>query len=174
MNKKQSLFLVLSLCILLSGCSPSPKQSSPYNYEVYFSPNGNVRTNIIKAIDKTTSSIDLAIFDLTSQDIQLALEKAKNRGVKIRIIADSRQAKGKHSVVRTLVDESFNIKITHGVSGGIMHNKFCIFDKKLLFTGSYNWTDNAEKHNYENALFLNSPEIIKEYQKEFDKIWSFS
>lgn len=53
-----------------------------------------------------------------------------------------------------------------------MHNKFAIFDKKLLFTGSYNWTANAERFNYENAVFISDPAIINQYQKEFDKIWN--
>ena len=52
-----------------------------------------------------------------------------------------------------------------------MHNKFAIFDKRLLFTGSYNWTANAEHNNYENAVFISGPQTISQYQKEFDRIW---
>ena len=139
--------------------------------EEYFSPDGRVRYHIIAAIDKCKASIDLAIFDLTSQDIGEALERAKKRGVKIRIIADSRQAKGAHSVIQSLIDEGFNIEIKHGKGRGIMHNKFAIFDKIMLVTGSYNWTDSAEHYNYENAIFLSDANTLEQYQKEFDKIW---
>ena len=134
-------------------------------------PDGRIRDHIIKAIDNSKNSIDLAIFDFTSQDIKTALEHAKGRGVKIKIIADSRQAKGVHSVVQALADKGFKVKIIHGKSRGIMHNKFAIFDKKLFFTGSYNWTDNAEYYNYENAIFISDPVTIKQYQAKFDKIW---
>ena len=145
-----------------------------YKAETHFSPNGGVAANIIKAINNTKSSIDLAIFDLTSNDITSSLEKAQKRGVKIRIIADSRQAKGHNSMMPTLADDQFNLKITHGEGRGIMHNKFAIFDGKLIVTGSYNWTNNAERFNYENAIFITDPNVIRQYQKEFDKIWRTS
>ena len=142
-----------------------------YKSETYFSPNGGVASNIIKAINNSKSSIDLAIFDLTSRDITAALEKTKGSGVKIRIIADSRQAKGAHSTITELIREGFDIKITHGEGRGIMHNKFAIFDGKLIVTGSYNWTNNAERFNYENAVFITDPNVIMQYQKDFDNIW---
>ena len=85
-----------------------------YKSEAYFSPNGNVASNIIKDINNAKASIDLAIFDLTSNDIASSLEKAQKRGVKIRIIADSRQAKGANSKIPILADDQFSLKITHG------------------------------------------------------------
>ena len=157
-----------SLCITLSACS---QKSVSYKTEAYFSSEGHVKNEIVKAIENSRSSIDIAIFDFTSQDIKASIEKSKNKGIKIRIIADSRQANGAHSVVQSLLKEGFSVKIVHGKSGGIMHHKFAIFDKALLFTGSYNWTDNAENHNFENAIFVSDPGVIKQYQSEFDKIW---
>lgn len=172
--KKYLQILIVSLCIFTAGCGGHTQiKPSYYQSEVYFSPEGHTQDRIIKAIDASNFSIDLAIYGFTSQEIKSAFEGAKQRGVKIRIIADRMQAKGSHSVVQALIDEGFNIKITHGIGWGIMHNKFCIFDKKLLVTGSYNWTNNAEKNNYENTVFISDPEIISQYQKEFDKIWNF-
>lgn len=167
----------LSLCLLLislavPGCAVSPQKSPTRNTEAYFSPEGNIRNRIIKAIDNSRSSIDIAIFDFTSQEVKASLEQAKKRGVKIRIIADSRQYKGAYSVIQSLIDSGFDVKITRGKSRGIMHNKFAIFDKILLFTGSYNWSDNAEFFNYENAIFISDLEAIGKYQKEFDTILS--
>ena len=158
----------LSLCITLSACS---QKGVSYRAEAYFSSEGHVKSEIVKAIENSRFSIDIAIFDFTSQPIKVSLEKAADRGVKIRVIADYRQAKGAHSVVPLLKKEGFSVKIAKGRSGGIMHHKFAIFDKTLLFTGSYNWTDNAENHNYENAVFISDPNIIKRYQKEFDIIY---
>ena len=77
-------------------------------------------------------------------------------------------------LVTGLVRDGFNIKITHGIGRGIMHNKFAIFDGKLMVTGSYNWTNNAERFNYENAIFITDPNIIKQYQREFDTMWRTS
>lgn len=174
MKKHLQIVFIVLLCTAIVGCGGYTKtEPAPYHTEVYFSPDGHTQDRVIKAIDASNSTIDLAIYGFTSQEIKSAFEKAKQRGVKIRIIADSIQAKGKHSVVQALIDEGFNIKITHGKGRGIMHNKFAIFDNRLLFTGSYNWTNNAEHSNYENAIFISDPETITQYQKEFDKIWDY-
>lgn len=177
MNIKRLLTLLVVLILGISlgvafTCHPiSSIPPALYKTETYFSPNGGVAANIIKAINNAKSSIDLAIFDLTSNDIASSLEKAQKRDVKIRIIADSRQAKGARSIIQALINEGFNVRIAHGIGRGIMHNKFAIFDNKLLVTGSYNWTNNAEHFNYENAIFTPDPETIKKYQQNFDKIW---
>ena len=175
MKKLLTFILIFALGITVGVIVthyPTPSISPAfYKTEAYFSPDGGVSNHIINAINKADGSIDLAIFDLTSQDIKTSLEKAKQRGVKIRITADSRQAKGVHSVIQTLINEGFNVRIVHGIGRGIMHNKFAIFDGKLLVTGSYNWTNNAEHNNYENAVFIIDPNAIKQYQKEFNAVY---
>ena len=178
MNAKKLLALILAFALGLGigvAITNTAKPSLPpvlYKSEVFFSPEGNVRANIVKAIGEAKTSIDLAIFDLTSEDIKVALESAQKRGVKVRIIADNRQSKGPHSMVPGLVEAGLDIKITRGKGRGIMHNKFAIFDGKLMVTGSYNWTASAEKYNYENAVFITDPVVIAQYQKEFNEIWS--
>ena len=170
----QIVFIVL-FCTAIAGSGGCTKTEPVlYHAEVYFSPEGHTQDRIIKAIDASNSTIDLAIYSFTAQEIKSAFERAKQRGVKMRIIADSRQAKGVHSVIQALIDEGFNVKIAHGKERGIMHNKFAIFDKRLLFTGSYNWTNNAEHFNYENAVFISDPKTISQYQKEFDKLWTLT
>ena len=178
MNPKKLLVLILVFALGIGfgvAITNSAKPSLPpalYKSEVYFSPEGNVRANIVKAIGESKTSIDLAIFDLTSEDIKIALEGAQKRGVKVRIIADNRQSKGPHSMVPGLVEAGLDVKITRGKGRGIMHNKFAIFDGKLMVTGSYNWTASAEKYNYENAVFITDPTVIDQYQQEFNEIWS--
>lgn len=170
--KKYLQICIISLCFVICGCGGYTQlKPSSHQIESYFSPEGHIQDRIVKAINTSKSSIDLAIFDFTSQEIKSAFERARGRGIKIRIIADSRQAKGIHSLIQALIDAGFNIKITHGIERGIMHNKFAIFDRKLLFTGSYNWTANAEHFNYENAVFISDSKTITQYQKEFDKLW---
>ena len=173
MKRNPYIVFISLFCAVIAGCGGHTQvKSYAPQLEVYFSPEGHIQDRIIKAIDASGSSIDLAIFDFTSPEIKSAFERAKQRGAKIRIIADSRQAKGAHSLIQALIDEGFNVKITHGRERGIMHDKFAIFDKQLLFTGSYNWTTNAEHFNYENAIFISDPETITQYQKEFDKLWN--
>jgi len=45
------------------------------------------------------------------------------------------------------------IKIKN-VGYGMMHQKFCIIDRKIVINGSYNWSKNA-KNNHENVIVTN-------------------
>jgi hypothetical protein len=136
-----------------------------------FSPDGEVRSRIISEISKARSSIDIAIYSFTADEIRDALVAAKSRGVAIRIIADSSQASGQGSEIATLEGLGFNLKRMSGESGGIMHNKYMIIDSSLLVTGSYNWSANAEDNNYENAIFIEGVSVIQDYIADFEKLW---
>ena len=99
--------------------------------------------------------------------------KAQKRGVKIRIVTDQGESENSHSVTRSLVRSGFPVKFIKGKGkNGLMHDKFALFDHSLLLTGSYNWTETAERYNYENALFLRDKSLIGEYEKEFDLLWA--
>jgi hypothetical protein len=53
-----------------------------------------------------------------------------------------------------------------------MHNKFCIFDKEALITGSYNWTYSAELRNAENIIFTSEKKVCQGFQQQFEKLWA--
>ena len=158
------LILVLSLNLTLAAAATQ---------EAYFSPNGHIKGRIIEEITSAKESIDIAVFNITSLGIRTALKKAQKKGLQIRIVADQGESEDLHSIVGSLMQDGFKIKLVKGKGqSGLMHNKFAIFDHKLLLTGSYNWTETAERTNYENALFLGDKSLIKEYEKEFDLLWA--
>lgn len=35
-----------------------------------------------------------------------------------------------------------------------MHNKYCVIDNQIVIIGSYNWSENAENKNDENAAVM--------------------
>lgn len=96
---------------------------------------------------------------------------AKDRGVVVRIVADVRQAQGKHSEVPLLLARGIKVRLSTGQGRGLMHHKFANFDRELLVTGSYNWTDSAERANRENALFVNDLAVIQRYHAEFERLF---
>ena len=158
------LILVLSLNLTPAAAATQ---------EAYFSPNGHIKSRIIDEITSAKDSIDIAVFNITSLGIRTALKKAKKKGLQIRILADQGESEGLHSIVGSLMQDGFKVKLVKGRGeNGLMHNKFAIFDHQLLLTGSYNWTETAEHANYENALFLRNKSLIKEYEKEFDLLWA--
>jgi len=139
--------------------------------EVYFSPEGGVQDQIIKRINTSKSFIDMAMYSFTSGDIAEALGRASQRGVKIRVVRDAIQSENKNDENSYLQQNGIHVAIRSGKGRGIMHDKFAVFDGKEAFTGSYNWTNNAEHNNWENGLFTDEPKIVQAYQKEFEVLW---
>lgn len=117
--------------------------------------------------------VDIAIYSFTYEPIAGAIVRAKRRGVKIRILMDKGQSKGKYSKYKFLLDN--DIAVIQDRRSGYMHNKIAIIDGRILFTGSYNWSKSAEERNEENLLeFIDEEEIIKVYQERLDYLWEFN
>ena len=129
---------------------------------------------IIAAINDTRDSLDVAIFALTHPAITAALEDAPRRGVRIRIVADQLQAKGRYSKIPHLTSRGVAVQLRGGYKGGrsSMHNKFAVFDGRLVVTGSFNWTTSADSRNRENAVFFSDPAAaVARYAEEFERLW---
>ncbi|MCX7647901.1 MAG: phospholipase D-like domain-containing protein, partial [Elusimicrobiales bacterium] len=120
----------------------------------------SIRANIIKMINYSKKTIDIAVYSISDDDIFNTLVNAKNRGVKIRIVTDRLQST-QSATVKKLYDAGFDIKISDGFNKGMMHNKYAIFDNSIVITGSFNWSNNAETYNWENAVLL--PSIYAAY-----------
>jgi len=127
------------------------------------------------------------MYSFTYEPIAEAIIRAKNRGIKIRILMDKGQSEGKYSKYNYLLNN--NIAIIQDRHAGIMHNKIAIIDGKVLFTGSYNWSKSAEERNEENLLefidesganeensFSNLYEkkVIEIYQERLNYLWKFN
>jgi phosphatidylserine/phosphatidylglycerophosphate/cardiolipin synthase-like enzyme len=74
-----------------------------------------------------------------------------------------------------LRDPRFIAAPSHGFAPGreqdFMHNKVIIVDDHLVFTGSYNFSENAEA-NDETMLAIDSPELARAYTAYFDTLAS--
>ena len=142
--------------------------------EVLFSPRGSIKDAIIQNITSSRGTIDVTAFTFTSGDIAEALYQAKERGVEVRVIIDQTQDAKSYPVLRFLKEEGLDLQFLKGNVGGSMNNAFAIFDDKLLVTGSYTWTEYAEKFNYENAIFIDESDVVEKYKNEFEVLYDKS
>lgn len=163
--KKRVLFLLL---FLIWAFQESPAIAE---IETLFSPGENLKEGILKEMESTTSALDLAIHEITSLDMAQALVKAKQRGVKVRVIADSKQANMKTSKITYLIQQGIPVKVLGGKEKGVMNHRFAILDGKRVLTGSFDWSEASLKWHYENMLILHESEGVAAYQKEFDRLW---
>jgi phosphatidylserine/phosphatidylglycerophosphate/cardiolipin synthase-like enzyme len=68
--------------------------------------------------------------------------------------------------------EKAGIKVKDDQRGGLMHNKFWIFDRKIVWTGSTNITQNGTLLNNNNVILLESRDVAEMYEREFVEMWS--
>jgi len=136
---------------------------------VLFSPDDDCSGAIIKLINNALENINICVFTITDNNISRAIKKAKERGVKIKIITDNDKADDKGSDIYYLAKEGIDIIVD--IENQWMHHKFAIFDKKTVLSGSYNWTRSAGRQN-ENIIIINDKEIAIRFEREFVKLWN--
>ena len=150
-------------CLLIATTAPAS--------EVYFSPNGRVRQRLVRAIQDSRKTIDIAVYNFTASELAEALYAAKARGVHIRVLVDRERAEAGASGIRGLRLNGVPVRTLGVPDQSLMHNKFAVFDERLVATGSYNWTNSAEHANYENLVVLDTPELVRRFQQEFHRLW---
>jgi phosphatidylserine/phosphatidylglycerophosphate/cardiolipin synthase-like enzyme len=139
--------------------------------DVYFSPTGGARQRLLAAIRSAKESIDVAVYHITSFELADALAAAKARGVRIRILTDGEKLQASGGAYRILERHRIPVRALGSAADGLMHHKFAVFDGKLVATGSYNWTQTAERGNYENLVFLDDPATVSRFATEFRRLW---
>lgn len=161
------IWLGIIIVLIIIIVRLSREQSIPDISDIYFMPEDNIQERICKEIEQARISVDVAIYEFTSQKIASFL---KHSPVKVRIIMDRTEATN-NKIYHYLKDRVKLLGYPNVNPNVKMHNKFIVIDERLLITGSYNLTYNAEHRNYENAMFIYDERIIKAYKREFEYLW---
>ena len=115
-------------------------------------------------------TLDICIFTITNDKLFEAVEQCWNANIDVRIITDDECVKQRGSDVYKLAAIGVPVK-TDSNAQYHMHHKFVVIDKKVLITGSFNWTVQAVKNNNENVIMLQNKELVDKYVQEFDRLW---
>lgn len=154
-----------------------------------FSSRDQIKDVLLDLIDNEKDSIDMAVYTYTDKDATQALIRALNRGIKVRLILDAFSkkffaTKDFWNELQSRSDSSENsnfdsLRIYDGGNYSLMHHKFIIFGRNvgkaqngnpLLWTGSFNITEKAQRENYENVLITDSKSAIDGFKQEFDEL----
>lgn len=133
----------------------------PENIELCFTPPSGCAAVIVKAISKARESIYVQAYGMTSPAIVEALIKAQSKGVKVRILLNKSNLKDKWSKMGTLLEADIDVGIDK--VSGIAHNKVMILDKRIVITGSFNFTRSADSRNAENVIIIDDSVVAKQY-----------
>lgn len=145
-----------------------------------FSPQGKCSSHILREIDQAKKELLVAVYAFTNDDLANALVQAKKRGLVVQIVVDREfDAGNEKSKTKFLEAEKIPLRRVSGGKttsqerdSGLMHQKFAVIDRRIVLTGSYNWTHSADKLNDENLLlFREAGPLAEEYRKAFLQLW---
>ncbi|MCP3031662.1 phospholipase D-like domain-containing protein [Halobacillus sp. A1] len=139
---------------------------------IFSKSNKSPKKRILRLIDQSKKSLDVAIFLLTEEAFVSHIVKASKRGVNVRVITDITQTNtlpAQKEIIQQLIDSGVPVKVNY--HEGNMHLKVMVSDKKTVTTGSYNFTKSAENKNDEILVTIKSKEIAKEWSSKFEHMW---
>jgi phosphatidylserine/phosphatidylglycerophosphate/cardiolipin synthase-like enzyme len=138
--------------------------------DIYFSPEDGVAEHVLAEIRGARESIHVLAFSFTSKDITSALIEQARDGVQVQGVMERQNAGGVGATFGQL--ERAGLDVLEDGNCYILHHKTMIIDGHIVITGSYNFTNSAEKSNDENLIIVNDREVAQLYQAEFERIYS--
>lgn len=149
---------------------------------------------IVDFIDKAKASLDVAVQEIESRPIAQALVRARQRGVRIRLVLEQdylREAKPPADpfTIGGAVEENRNLfaaLLRAGIDAradynpDIFHQKFIVRDsggsRRALLTGSTNFTptgtgSHGTRKNLNHLVVVHDQRVCNEYDAEFAEIW---
>lgn len=139
--------------------------------QVLFSPEDKALINLIALVNDAEVSIRFLAFSFTDYPLaQTMIERAKV-GVDVKGVFETFGSNSPRSELKTLWCANLPVK-QDGSSNNFLHHKVVIIDNSIVFTGSFNFSTNADESNEENAIIIDNPEIATLYTQEFDKLWN--
>ncbi len=139
--------------------------------EAYFSPEDGTLAHILEAVNSAHESIYFLAYSFTSDELAQALIDRSQAGVKVAGVFDEDQY---HSNEGTEYDRLLAAGVDVRLDGNprLMHHKVIIIDGRVVISGSYNFSNNAENNNDENTLIIHNQDIAASYFAEFQQIYT--
>jgi len=134
---------------------PEIVQETNLPLEVYFCPQDNCEQILIDLIDSSKNTVHCALYDLDLDNLTQKLQE-KNA----LLVIDKNNLEGVQSLDY----------ITNTGKRQLTHNKFCIIDDEIVFTGSFNPTPNGAYKNNNNMLIFYSKYLAENYEQEFQEL----
>jgi competence ComEA-like helix-hairpin-helix protein len=142
-----------------------------------------------ETLNKAQKSVNLALFVFTEQPLADILEQRHQKGVQVKALIDPSFAFRDYSEGLDLLGVALSNKCryekdnkpwtnplnTLGVpdlaTGDKLHHKFGLIDKKIIVTGSHNWSKAANYQNDEALVIINNPTVAAHFDREFQYLY---
>ena len=152
--------------------SPQTGDASNSPIRVYFTTPaaetpGDIAHSVVKYIDATRKTLDVAAFELDNRIITDALVRAVKRGIQVRLVTETDYV----NEIGVKALRAVGVQVVDNQRSGLMHNKFMVFDRWAVWTGSMNFTENCAYKNNNNGVFIVDAKLAENYAVKFS--WMF-
>lgn len=141
------------------------KFSTDAKWKTCFTPKEHCLESIIDLIEGSTRSVYIQAYILSSQEIADSLVSAHKKGVEVKVLIDKQQLFVEWSKISFLI--SNEVPVYTDILATLAHNKVIVIDKKIVVTGSYNFSHAAESRNAENIIVIHDPKVAESYLNGF-------
>lgn len=139
----------------------------------YFSPEDHLEKRLIEMIEEENKNIYICVYSFTHRGIMNALIAAKKRGVDVEVVVDRFSIKVSSSLYR-LSNAGIPVYVWDPIRPRRqkahrprMHHRFCLFGNRRVWTGSFNFTDEAARLHQENIVIIDDPILAHKYKNQF-------
>lgn len=139
--------------------------------------NDNLQERIVQELHMARNIVRIAMFTFTSAILTDMLERLRRREIIVKLLVD----RGQLERIGTMREscgrlsragaEVRTIDISESERGPFFHHKYCVVDEDVLITGSYNWTVQGDRENYENLLMVTNGVIAQRFSRHFEQVW---
>ena len=158
--------LAVSALFFFSGAFNQDNCLSGTAYAV-FSPNAD--SEVIALLASARESIDVELYQFSNPQLKAALVDAVARGVRVRLIMESR-VQSNYETASFLLQKGVLVK-WGSLDYTNTHSKYCVVDNEKVFVGSTNWSRRAMKSNREAAVIIGDEKIAADFSAAFSEDW---
>lgn len=138
--------------------------------QVRFAPEDDAMARVMEAVRGAQKSIRFIAFAFTSKPLADAMIERINAGVKVEGIFESRHAGWADIKIGPL--HAAGAKVRFDDNPDALHHKVIIIDDRYVLTGSFNFSEGADRVNDENLLVIDNRAIAKAFVREFENLMS--
>jgi phosphatidylserine/phosphatidylglycerophosphate/cardiolipin synthase-like enzyme len=137
---------------------------------VFFGAEDQVAAQLTRLIQSANFSIEFMAFSFTHDEMGSAMIERFEEGVDVVGIFETRGSETAFSEMPQMF--CLGIPVRQDGNPRTFHHKVIIIDNRIVITGSFNFSENADKTNDENVIIIASEDIAFLFMQEFEARWA--
>ncbi len=138
----------------------------------FYTPHVGIESVDARLIAGAKTSIDMAAYVLTDQALISELGRAAMRGVHVRVYLDAEQmARSEGAVARIAATPNVELRRKRH-SRDPMHLKSFVVDRRILRSGSANFSVSGEDYQDNDLIVIESAPLAESFTENFERLWA--